>query len=248
KNILNAAKAEAKRLIKEANQKIEQTIREIKENEAEKESTQRVRKELTEYAENKLKSEQPRVSTLGNGQSGKWQVNNNLKSEGLELKLAPSEAGGNGKLNAGDWVLIDNGAHEATLAQILEVKAKDAVVALGGIKSTVKLNRLTRVKAPKLEKKKYVASSGVDLTSKMAHFSQTLDIRGKRGEEVYGILDHYLNDALLTGVIEVKILHGKGDGILRNLVREQLRRYPQVRKFEDEHADRGGAGITVVSL
>jgi DNA mismatch repair protein MutS2 len=82
----------------------------------------------------------------------------------------------------------------------------------------------------------------------MAHFSQTLDLRGKRGEEVYGILDHYLNDALLTGAIEIKILHGKGDGILRNLVREQLRRYPQVRKFEDEHADRGGAGITVVNF
>jgi len=253
KNILNAAKAEAKRLIKEANQKIEQTIREIKENEAEKERTKKVRLELANFAETKLKSEQ---SEKWKVESEKLKVENFNKSEGLDFKIAPSEAGGKseklkvegGKLYAGDWVFIDNGAHEATLAQILEVKAKDAVVALGGIKSTVKLNRLTRVKAPKQEKKKYLASSGVDLTSKMAHFSQTLDIRGKRGEEVYGILDHYLNDALLTGVIEVKILHGKGDGILRNLVREQLRRYPQVRKFEDEHADRGGAGITVVSL
>lgn len=239
KNMLNAAKAEAKRIIKEANQKIEQTIREIKEKEAEKESTKQVRKELAEYVENELKVE-----------SGKWkEESGELEVEVGKLKM---ESGGlkleSGKLNVGDWVLIDNGTHEATLAQILELKTKDAIVALGGIKSTVKINRLKKVKAPKKEKQSYTKSSGLDITSKMSHFSLTLDLRGKRGEEVYGILDHYLNDALLTGATEVKILHGKGDGILRNLVREQLRRYPQVRKFEDEHADRGGAGITVVSL
>ncbi|RVU24649.1 endonuclease MutS2 [Sandaracinomonas limnophila] len=246
KNMLNLAKIEAKKLVKEANQKIEQTIRVIKEKEAEKESTKKVRLELANFVETKLKSEQ----------SEKLKVENFNKSEGLDFKIAPSEAGGksekwkveSGKLIVGDWVLIENGTNEPTLAQILELKSKDAVVALGGIKSTVKLNRLTKVKAPKQEKKKYAASTGLDLTSKMAHFSHTLDLRGKRGEEVYGMLDHYLNDAILTGVIEVKILHGKGDGILRNLVREQLRRYPQVRKFEDEHADRGGAGVTIVSL
>ena len=180
---------------------------------------------------------------MGKEESGVLEFENGkLKMESGGLKLE------SGKLNVGDWVLIDNGTHEATLAQILEIKTKDAIVALGGIKSTVKINRLKKVKAPKKEKQSYTKSSGLDITSKMSHFSLTLDLRGKRGEEVYGILDHYLNDALLTGATEVKILHGKGDGILRNLVREQLRRYPQVRKFEDEHADRGGAGITVVSL
>ncbi len=246
KNMLNAAKAEAKRLIKEANQKIEQTIREIKEKEAEKESTKQVRKELAEYVEKELKVESGELKVESGElkvESGKWKVESEMrKVEGGKGKVE------SGELKVGDWVLIDNGAHESTLAQILELKVKDAVVALGGIKSTVKRNRLSKVKAPKQEKKKYAASTGLDLTSKMAHFSQTLDLRGKRGEEVYGILDHYLNDALLTGAIEIKILHGKGDGILRNLVREQLRRYPQVRKFEDEHADRGGAGITVVNF
>jgi DNA mismatch repair protein MutS2 len=57
-----------------------------------------------------------------------------------------------------------------------------------------------------------------------------------------------MNDALLLGSNEIKILHGKGDGILRNLVREQLKRYSQIKSFEDEHADRGGAGVTIVTF
>jgi DNA mismatch repair protein MutS2 len=82
----------------------------------------------------------------------------------------------------------------------------------------------------------------------MAQFSITLDVRGKRGEEVFVILDQYMNDALLLGSNEIKILHGKGDGILRNLIREQLKRYSQIKSFEDEHADRGGAGVTLVTF
>ena len=74
------------------------------------------------------------------------------------------------------------------------------------------------------------------------------DVRGKRGEEVYVILDQYMNDALLLGVPEVRILHGKGDGILRNLVKEQLKRYREVKLVQDEHADRGGAGISIVTF
>jgi DNA mismatch repair protein MutS2 len=82
----------------------------------------------------------------------------------------------------------------------------------------------------------------------MAQFSITLDVRGKRGEEVFVILDQYMNDALLLGSNEIKILHGKGDGILRNLIREQLKRYSQIKSFVDEHADRGGAGVTIVTF
>ena len=82
----------------------------------------------------------------------------------------------------------------------------------------------------------------------MAQFSLTLDLRGKRGEEVWVSLDQYINDVLLLGAPEVRILHGKGDGILRNLVREQLKRYAQIKQVQDEHADRGGAGISVVTM
>jgi DNA mismatch repair protein MutS2 len=89
---------------------------------------------------------------------------------------------------------------------------------------------------------------GIDLNNRMANFTLTLDVRGKRGEEVYVVLDQFLNDALLLGVPEIRILHGKGDGILRNLVKEQLKRYTQIKSVQDEHADRGGAGITIVTF
>ena len=101
---------------------------------------------------------------------------------------------------------------------------------------------------PKQEKQKISALQGIDFNDRMAQFSITLDVRGKRGEEVFVILDRYMNDALLLGSNEIKILHGKGDGILRNLVREQLKRYSQIKSFEDEHADRGGAGVTIVTF
>jgi DNA mismatch repair protein MutS2 len=130
----------------------------------------------------------------------------------------------------------------------MELKGKDAVVALGGIRSTIKLNRLEQVKAPKTEKSTRTAMRGIDMNDRMAHFGLTLDVRGKRGEEVYVILDQYMNDALLLGVPEVRILHGKGDGILRNLVKEQLKRYREVKLVQDEHADRGGAGISIVTF
>jgi DNA mismatch repair protein MutS2 len=80
----------------------------------------------------------------------------------------------------------------------------------------------------------------------MQHFTGTLDIRGKRGDDAIKDLDQYLDEALVLNMKEVKILHGKGDGILRKLVREQLKRYSFIEEFMDEHADRGGAGITLV--
>ena len=148
----------------------------------------------------------------------------------------------------GDWVALDQGQGESAIGQIMAFKGKDAVVALGGISSTIKVNRLQKVHAPKQEKQKISALQGIDFNDRMAQFSITLDVRGKRGEEVFVILDRYMNDALLLGSNEIKILHGKGDGILRNLVREQLKRYNQIKTFEDEHADRGGAGVTIVTF
>ena len=148
----------------------------------------------------------------------------------------------------GDWVALDQGQGESAIGQIMAFKGKDVVVALGGISSTIKVNRLQKVHAPKQEKQKISSLQGIDFNDRMAQFSITLDVRGKRGEEVFVILDQYMNDALLLGSNEIKILHGKGDGILRNLIREQLKCYSQIKSFVDEHADRGGAGVTIVTF
>jgi DNA mismatch repair protein MutS2 len=224
KRLLNQAKAEAKQLVKDANQKIEQTIREIKEKSAEKEVTKEIRKGLNEFSEKKLK----------------------VQVQAIPEK--PQKATINGPIAVGSWVAIKQADGEGAVGEVMEMKGKDAVVALGGIRSTIKLNRLEQVKAPKAEKSTRTAMRGIDMNDRMAHFGLTLDVRGKRGEEVYVILDQYMNDALLLGVPEVRILHGKGDGILRNLVKEQLKRYREIKLVQDEHADRGGAGISIVTF
>ncbi|RXK52539.1 endonuclease MutS2 [Aquirufa rosea] len=226
KNILNKAKSEAKQLIKEANQRIEQTIREIKEKAAGKEETKILREQLDEFTTKTLK----------------------------EVPVKPKPAANNsikpvsGPIEMGDWVAIQDGSAEPTVGQVLEIKGKDALIALGSIRSTLKLKRLQKVQAPKTEKVKTLPMKGIDINDRMAQFSLTLDLRGKRGEEVWVSLDQYINDALLLGAPEVRVLHGKGDGILRNLVREQLKRYAQIKHVQDEHADRGGAGISVVTM
>jgi DNA mismatch repair protein MutS2 len=225
KRLLNSAKAEAKQLIKDANQKIEQTIREIKEKSAEKEATKAIRNTLTEFATEKLA--------------------NPVKKN--EPKPAPAKPIV-GIIEVGSWVAIKQADGEGAVGQVLELKGKDAVVALGSIRSTIKLNRLEKAATPKAEKATRVAMKGIDMNSRMAQFTLTLDVRGKRGEEVYVILDQYMNDAILLGVPEVHILHGKGDGILRALVKEQLKRYREIKSVQDEHADRGGAGISIIQF
>lgn len=220
KFILDQAKKEAKTLIKESNQLIEKTIREIKEKSAEKEITKNLRKEIKSHEEEKLSLPTEKK-----------------KEENTELiKIA-------GEISIGDWVELESGGY----GQVLAVKGKDLEVVMGSIKTFVKKNKLTKIKAPKQEKNTF-SSKGMDINSKMANFKIDLDIRGKRGEEVFGILDSYVNDAILVGAMEIRIVHGKGDGILRKLVREHLRNYKQVKKIYDEHPDRGGAGVSIVQF
>jgi DNA mismatch repair protein MutS2 len=95
---------------------------------------------------------------------------------------------------------------------------------------------------------KRARSFGINVFEKQSSFDSTLDVRGKRVEEVGAILDQFLDDAILLGQGELKILHGKGEGVLRKVIREQLKRTKQIASFKDEHADRGGDGITVVVL
>ena len=91
-------------------------------------------------------------------------------------------------------------------------------------------------------------STGIRLHEKQAQFNPTLDVRGKRVEEVMPQLEQFIDNAILLGHGEIKILHGKGEGVLRNVVRDQLKKYKQVASAADEHVDRGGDGITVVVL
>jgi len=150
-------------------------------------------------------------------------------------------------IKIGDKVKLKSGA----VGEVESIKGKHAALLLGGLKSRVKLAELVKISS-----KDYKAStqervqqiSGIDLNEKMASFKPTLDIRGVRAEEAIGKVEYYIDEALLLGLTEVKILHGKGHGVLRELVRNVLKEYRKIISAKDEHIEQGGSGITVVTL
>jgi DNA mismatch repair protein MutS2 len=133
--------------------------------------------------------------------------------------------------------------------KVISIKEDVALVEFGSLRSSVKLKQLIRSdQAPQNATVVKARALGVDVMKKQSLFTSTLDIRGKRVEEVNAVLDQFLDDAILLGHAEVKILHGKGEGVLRKVVRDRLKATKGVASFADEHVDRGGDGITVVVL
>ncbi|MBS1680444.1 MAG: Smr/MutS family protein [Bacteroidetes bacterium] len=131
---------------------------------------------------------------------------------------------------------------------LVSIKGNNAVVEFGSIRSTVKINQLVRSDLAEPSSVRKAKSLGLDVVSKQSSFVATLDLRGKRADEVIPELDRFLDDAILLSQSELKIIHGKGEGVLRKIVREHLRKVKQVASLADEHADRGGDGITIVIL
>ncbi len=228
KTILNTAKSQAKELLAEANQKIERTIKEIKEQKAEKVQTKELRNELQSFEQQ-------------------------LKPEKVAIKNAQEIKPEAGAITVGTLVRIKG---QDTVAEVLALKGKDAEVAIGGLKSNIKLNRLERISrkeyknsmAEEPAKPMPTSTKTAVMHEKMANFSFNLDIRGQRGDEALQSVDNFIDDAIMLGYPELRIVHGKGDGILRNLIRNHLKGYKQVQKMIDEHPDRGGAGVTIVTM
>lgn len=221
KKYLQEAKLEAKNLLDQTNKKIESVIREIKEGKAEKEVTKSVRKELDVFKEE-------------------------IKPEKVVVK-DPEVQVIAGQISAGDWVrLKDNGA----IGEVVAIKNKDVELLIGDLKSNVKLSRLEKISKAEVKKEsKYAERRGTyQSTDKMMEYSPNLDLRGKRGEEVLPLIQTFIDEGFMLGIKNLRIVHGKGDGILREISRNLLRSMAQVSKLEDEHADRGGAGVTLVTL
>jgi DNA mismatch repair protein MutS2 len=228
KRLMNDAKTEAQNIVKEANRRIEATIKEIKEGKAEKEATVIARQNLKEFQEKEL-----------------------ILEEVVPLPVPPSENDWQtekGLIEVGSFVKIQG---QTSVGEVIAVKGKDAEVRMGELRTTLKLNRLEKVsnKAAKQAKEKYAPKiSGIDMNEKMTNFSFNLDIRGKRGEEALSLVDNLINDALMLSYQELRIVHGKGDGILRTLIRNHLKRSKFIASMSDEHADRGGAGVTIIKM
>lgn len=246
KEIVREAKAEAARILSEANAKIENTIREIKEAQAEKERTKQARQELQSFKDS-VSDAQEEDDKLARKMA-------KLK-ERAERKKQKQKASAQPEFNrdvieVGDSVRLKG---QTSVGTVLELQEKQATVAFGMIKSTVKLDRLEKVSKNQIKKGIQKSTFVSEQTSeqmheKRLHFKQEIDVRGMRGDEALQTVTYFIDDAIQVGAQQVRILHGTGTGILRQLIREYLRTVPGVKNFHDEHVQFGGAGITVVEL
>lgn len=254
KEIIRQAKEEAERLLQESNARIENTIRTIKEAQAEKEKTRLVRQELAEFRESmdSLTSKEQedkiarKMEKLKEKQNRKKEKKQNIPKEQQAAQQTPQVA----PITEGCPVRIKG---QSSVGEVLEINGKNAVVAFGSIKTTVKLERLERSNAtPQKQepaKSTFVSNQTQDsMYEKKLNFKQDIDVRGMRGDEALQAVTYFVDDAILVGMSRVRILHGTGTGILRTLIRQYLQTVPGVRHFADEHVQFGGAGITVVDL
>jgi DNA mismatch repair protein MutS2 len=147
------------------------------------------------------------------------------------------------ELKPGDWVKLTD---SETTGQVLELIKDNVVIAIGDLRTVAKKNRVVRVNRSAVPKELRKSFSGS--TGDMASFSPEIDVRGMRTEDALAAIERLFDRALMMGFGNLKILHGKGDGILRKMIRQYLKKYEQVDRMEDEHADRGGDGITYVYL
>jgi len=147
------------------------------------------------------------------------------------------------ELKIGDWVKLND---SDTTGQVMEIARDNVIIAIGELRTVAKKNRVQKVS--KKEVPKEVRRSFSSGTNDIASFSPEIDVRGMRTEDALGAIERLFDRALMMGYGNLKIIHGKGDGILRKMIRQYLKKYDQVDRMEDEHLDRGGDGITYVYL
>ena len=254
KEILRKAKEDAERLLQESNARIENTIRTIKEAQADKERTRTARQELSDFKEQIEDIEKTNREDKIARQMEKLREKQERKKDKKDKAQpdAPQSAAPKVQpIGVGTTVKIKG---QTSIGEVLEVNGKNAVVMFGMIKTNVKLDRLERStplssSQKPMAKSTFVSSETQDrVYEKKLNFKQDIDVRGMRGEEAIQAVMYFIDDAILLGIDRVRILHGTGTGILRTLIREYLATVSGVEHYQDEHVQFGGAGITVVDF
>lgn len=270
KAILRRAKEQAEELLRESNKKIENVIREIRESQAEKERTRLAREELSTF-----KKELDDIDTHANDELIERKIRQiqerkerreKRKAEKNEKRIAEQGRKAEEKvktvqksITAGDTVRIIGLTSVGTVESI---DNKMATVIFGDMKTKMRIERLEHAEMPKSdlskaeERNASIAGSYANVSNdtrnvidnRKLNFKQDLDVRGMRGDEAINAVTYFIDDAILVGMPRVRILHGTGSGILRQLIRQYLGTIPNVRHYHDEHVQFGGTGITVVDL
>ena len=264
RDIVRKAREEANELIRQANARIERTIREIKEAEAEREQTRIARQQLEEFQQSleepqataeddaiarkmeKIRRRQERKKRPAPNPSAVIEGSNAPSDPTSQLQKATSPLGAAG---GGAFVRIKG---QTSVGRLERIDGRKATVLFGQMRTTVDADRLVPAREPKAEERPaatFLTRQTQDLMRhKSLDFRQDIDVRGMRGDEALNAVMHFIDDAIQVGVSRVRILHGTGTGILRQLIRQYLRTVPSVLDARDEHVQFGGAGITVVDL
>ena len=267
-NILSEAKAEAREIVAGANRQIEQTIREIREAQAEKEKTKQARAKVTELQQT-LSEEKPRTEAddliekkmqqiLERRQRQQERKAERARRAGEELpKPVVKAAEKPDPLKVGDKVRIKD---SDMVGEIIQISTKKVSVAVGGLTTKTDIGKVERISAkefkeaskataPRKSTSGGVAVKGMEsISQRKMNFSPQIDVRGERLESALNIVTRFIDDATMIGISQVKILHGKGTGVLREELRKYLKTVAGVLAVHDEALEMGGAGITVVEL
>ena len=261
KEVLAKAKERAEELFKESNKKIENVIREIREKQAEKEETKKLRDSLRDFKEGisdmDKQAEDDMIARkmaqiLRRKENKKNRKKDDPSSSGQDkdnTSAATTLSTVSAPLKEGDTVRIKG---TTSVGKIESIQGKNATVIFGDLRSTTSLKKLEHATAPKREEPRPFMTVGRQtretIDEKKLNFKQDLDVRGMRGDEALNAVMYFIDDATLVGMSRVRILHGTGTGILRQLIRQYLATVPAVTSYKDEHVQFGGAGITVVDL
>ncbi len=227
RTLIKQAKLEALAIMSEANSKVEATIREIKEQQADSDVQRKARtgiktqiQELKTFVEEANREEKPKKKEL------KEKTDTQIIKVGSYVKAGGQEATG----------------------LVMELTKNKAVVAFGDLRTTIPIENLEIVAEPVQKKQLNISPKGMDINEKMQQFKGELNIIGTRGDDAMKQVREYLDDAFLLGFKQVRIVHGKGYGILRKLVREYLKSSTLIASFHDERMEMGGDGVTIVNL
>ncbi|MBQ8047706.1 MAG: Smr/MutS family protein [Prevotella sp.] len=267
KDILQKAREQAEELLRETNRRIENTIREIKKVQAEKEATRNIRERLKEFEQNITDSRNGLMSDEDferklqqmnerkeRRQKRKEEKAKNDKERSLHAADAQNsvEKEVEKPLAVGDTVRIKG---LLSVGVIEALSGKTASVIFGDMRTKMRIERLERAAKPReetlkesLQAVKVSRMTRETIDDRRKNFHQDIDVRGLRGDEALNQVQYFIDDAILVGMPRVRILHGKGNGILKQLIRQYLATVPNVTHFADEHVQFGGAGITVVDF
>ncbi|MCF0173214.1 MAG: Smr/MutS family protein, partial [Bacteroidales bacterium] len=269
-SILAEARAEAREIIAGANRQIEQTIREIKEAQAEKEKTKQARRKVTEMNETlatesvpdetDLMIERKMQQIVARKEREQKRREERRQRSGSEAAPAAKAADktDNSPLKVGDKVKVKE---SDMVGEIVQISAKKVLLAIGAITSRMDISKVERISAQHYKNLSRSNSNASHTTTggfsvkgmesvaeHKLNFSPTIDIRGQHLEEALATVTGFIDDAIMVGAGTVKILHGKGNGVLREEIRKYLKTMGGIRSMADEDIRFGGSGITVVEL